>query len=267
MGHLWTTPTGGISADYLLEVKKGNVPGSSIVNKFGHNDSAGTSFEPVSIGGIYLTPQASGATTLRIKSGGNANDTAAGSGAREIMLVGLDENFVEQTETIATAGASASSATTVTFTRLYRVFVSAAGSYASASAGSHNADIVIENGSGGTDWATISATDFPRAQSQIGVYSVQAAMTAYVLGFTVQVESNKPVDIIFFGRGGINETAAPYSAMRMLFQANGLEDSLTFNSQAAFGPVPAYYDLGFMAKVATGTGKVTVDFEMLVVDD
>ena len=68
------------NSDFLTEVAKGNVAGNSIIHKFGKNISTNTSFTPVSIGGIYQTPQAGSATTLRIKSGGNANDTAAGSG-------------------------------------------------------------------------------------------------------------------------------------------------------------------------------------------
>ena len=149
-----------------LDAARGLTIGQKTVAKFGRNESVGTSFEPVALGGVYQTPQAASATTLRIKSGGDSNDTAAGSGARQVTLEGLDENFEEVSETVATNGASASSATTATFTRLYRVYVSESGTYATLAAGSHVGDIVIENGSGGTDWATISATDFPQSQSE-----------------------------------------------------------------------------------------------------
>ena len=47
--------------------------------------------------GVPEVHTANGATTLRIKAGGNTNDAAAGSGARGITLEGLDENFVQRT--------------------------------------------------------------------------------------------------------------------------------------------------------------------------
>ena len=143
-----------------LDVARGLVPGVSVIHKFGGNPAVGTSYVPLSIGGIYRTPQAASATALRIKSGGNANDDKDGSGAREITLIGLDENWNEVSEAVETNSAAASTATSTTFTRLYRAYVSASGTYASQSAGSHSANIVIEDSGGTEDWATISATGF-----------------------------------------------------------------------------------------------------------
>jgi len=253
-----------------LDTARGLTNGLKSVKKFGRNPSVGTSFETVAFGGIYQTPQAASATTLRIKAGGNANDTAAGSGAREITLIGLDENFQEVSEAIATAGASASSATTTSFTRLYRCFVSASGSYASASAGSHSADIVIENSAGGTDWATIDATDFPKSQSEIGAFSVPAGATGYVKLRNVSIDSGKTIDLIFFSRTNIDETSAPYSAMRAQSVVSGVSGGSIESFGAVdipFGPYTGPTDLGFMAKVTSGTAKVAVEFEIFIVSE
>ena len=51
--------------NYYTEVSKGNVPGASIIHKFGKNSSVGTSYIPISIGGIYETPQPASATTRK----------------------------------------------------------------------------------------------------------------------------------------------------------------------------------------------------------
>jgi len=60
-------------------IAKGNeIPGYYLIQKFGANPAVGTTFVPVSDGGIYMTPQAAGAKALRIRAGGNANDTADG---------------------------------------------------------------------------------------------------------------------------------------------------------------------------------------------
>ena len=253
--------------DWLVEVKKGNVAGHSIVHKFGHNDLVGTSFVPVTSTGSYPTPQVSGATTLRVKAGGNANDTAAGTGAREITLTGLDETGAEVTETLATAGASASSVTTTTFLRLYRVAVSASGTYATAAAGSHAGIITIENGAGGTDWGSIDLIGFAFAQSTIGVYTIPLGKTGYLLSAELSAASTKLIDAVFFQRGNILETAAPYSAMKVLFEWGGITDDRNKIIKSPINGLEALTDVGFMTKVDTGTADVGVDFEILLVDD
>lgn len=251
--------------EYYMEIAKGNVPGESLVHKFGRNPSVGTSFVPVAIGGVYPTPQASGAAAMRVKSGGNANDTAAGTGAREITIEGLDETGALASEAVATAGASASSATTTTFMRVFRVYVSASGNYATQSAGSHSGDIVIEN-TGGTEYATIASTDFPRGQSQIAAYSVPLGYTAKMCGIIINVDSNKDLDAVLFKRESILDVAAPYSAMRTVaeFDAISGEFAITFAQPLDF---PALTDIGVMAKASTGTAEVTVDFPIVLIKD
>lgn len=252
--------------DFYLEVQKGNVPGHSIIHKFGRNIAVPTTFVTIALGGVYNTPQVGSATTLRVKAG-NTNDTAAGSGAREITVIGLDETATEVTEVLATAGTSASTATTATFIRLFRAYVSKSGTYATSAAGSHAADVVIENGAGGTDWATIAVADYPRSQTEIGVYSVATGKTAYLLNAAAFTDTNKITELILFKRESILQTAAPYDGMRILLDlTSNLGGEETFEPRSPIVVVgPA--DLGFMAKVSATTAEVDVDFEVLVVDN
>jgi len=252
--------------DFLIEVSKGNVPGHSIIHKFGHNDTVGTTFEPITATGEYNTPQPASATTLRIKAGGDANDTAAGSGAREITLVGLDETGAEVTEAVATAGASASSATTTTFIRMYRAYVSASGTYATSTAASHAASITIENGAGGTDWASIELNGFGKSQTEIGAYTIPVGYTGYLLGAFGFVDSSKVTDLLFFKREGITTEAAPYDAMRMVFEERATDSSFAVGIKAPI-KLGTGCDCGFMAKVDVGTANVEVDFELLLIDN
>ena len=257
-----------ITQDYLIEVSKGNIQGASIIDKFGQNIAVGTTLVPVTAIGIYNTPQVSGATTLRIKAGGNANDTAAGTGAREITLVGLDETGTLLIEAIVTAGASASAVTTGTFMRLYSMSVSESGSYANATTASHAALITVENGTGGTDWGTIDVVDtFAGSRSNIASYSVPLGYTAYLLAWDISIESTKTVDLLFFKRENLLETAAPYTSMQMLFEIAALSDS---RDEHLAAPIrfPALTDIGFMAKVSsTGTAKVVANFSILLLQD
>lgn len=256
-----------VVSDYGTDVGAGLNTDRSVVNKFGLAFSLTTSYTPVSIGRVYQTPQVASATTLRIKSGGNANDTAAGSGAREVTLEGVDETGAFVTEALATAGASASSATTATFLRLFRAYVSSSGTYASAAAGSHSAAITIENGSGGTDWATIDATSFPKGQSQIGVYTVPLGKVGYLREYHLNVTTSgaKTVDFIMFQRQNILETSAPYSGMRAIHELIGVGDTVDFEYKIPV-KLPALTDFGFMAKGAS-TPDASVEFTIELVDE
>jgi hypothetical protein len=249
--------------DYLIEVAKGNVSGASLVNKFGANLALSSSYVPISIGGIYQVPQPIYATALRVRAG-NVNDTAAGSGAQEITIEGLDATGALQTESVATAGTSASANFAGTWIRVFRAYVSASGTYADASNGSHAADIVIEN-TVGAAWLTIDSTNFPKSQSQIGVYTVPLGYTAYLLDYSTTLDTGKTVDFLFFKRKNILEAAAPYSAMRIQFQEIGLT--------APFGRIfrdplkfEALTDIGFLAKGASNP-KITIDFNLLLIAD
>jgi hypothetical protein len=262
-------PFYSIPSNFYAAVSKGDVYKHTLVHKFGHNTAVGTTFVPVAQGGVYQTPQVGSATTLRIKAGGNANDTAAGSGARQITLTGLDETGAEVSETVATAGASASAATTTTFIRLYSAYVSESGTYATSSTGSHSADIVIENGAGGTDWATIKINGFAKSQSDIGAYTIPNGYTGYLLGAFGFVDSTKVTELLLFRREGILKTSAPYDAMRLLFEERvegGIFD-IQLKAPIKLNSDGNGCDVGFMAKVDTGTSDVEINFEILLVQN
>jgi hypothetical protein len=242
----------------------GNNRDVTVIHKFGRNAAVGTSFVPVTMGGVYQTPQVGGATTLRLAAG-NVADAAAGTGAREVTLQGLDASGNAITDTLTPNGVAASTATSLAFLRLYRAWVSSSGTYATSAAGSHAADIVVENSAGGTTWATISSTDYPRSQSEIGAYSVPSgykAIIPYVAAFT---DSSKITSLLFFRRSSILQTAPPYDAMRVVLEltTNGGESEFRVNSP--LGPFVGPCDIGVMAKVDSTTAEVDVEFEIWLV--
>jgi hypothetical protein len=257
-----------IGIDYFHEVAEGNVVGHSLVHKFGRNNNVGLTYEPLSIGAIYQTPQVSGATTLRVKAGGNVNDNQAGSGARSIYVEGVDSTGALVSEVLltnATDGTLVGVTGTQSFLRVFRSYVASSGTYATAAAGSHSADIVIEDSAGTADWLTINSNGFARGQGQIGVYTVPLGKKAYVYNYLLTTDSNKAVDFIFFQRQNILETSAPYSGMRAVVEEVGLQGSLLgeFKGGQAFGELT---DIGWMVKAAAAA-EVTVDFEIMLADN
>lgn len=255
------------SVNWDIDVARGLYSDYKIIHKFGHNHEVGTSFVPIASLGVYRTPQVSAATTLRIKAGGDANDTAAGSGAREVTFYGIDETGAEVEEAVATNGALASSPTTTTFIRLFRARVTASGTYASATAGSHAATITIENGTGTEDWAEIPfhTSGFPESTTQIAAYTVPNGWTAFIKSAEISVDSNKVADILGFSRTGVLQTAAPYDAMRVFVEYGAAVGTIQIKPVVPYGPFPANTDFGFMGKVSATTGEIDIDIEIILI--
>lgn len=53
-----------------IDISHGLAPGFSVVHQYGENNNVGTSYTPISVGGIFRTPQIAAALPLRIKAGG-----------------------------------------------------------------------------------------------------------------------------------------------------------------------------------------------------
>jgi hypothetical protein len=93
--------------DYLYDLGFGLRPGFRRIIALGNNPSVDTASVPEDIwtgGGLY--PWMTAATSLEAVSG-SANDTAAGTGARTIIVNGLDINYAEISETVTMNGATA----------------------------------------------------------------------------------------------------------------------------------------------------------------
>lgn len=134
------------------------------INIFGQDSAASTVANVLADSstltvGTFLTA----ADTIRIKAGGNANDDAAGTGAQSILITSaLDQNLdlIKSPIEIATAGASASSATNEKLVRVFAAEVGDVGTYANgngvlATAQGTNADDITIETSGGTEVAKI----------------------------------------------------------------------------------------------------------------
>lgn len=248
-----------------VQISRGNMLHAHVHHQFGRNVACPITYVPVSDAGIYRTPQPAGATALRVKAGGNASDTAAGSGARSIKLHGINANGDEVTEVIATAGASASQPTTQTFVRLYLAEVHESGTYGTQAAGSHVANIVIENAAGTEDWASILLNGFPSSSSAIGSITVPRNHVGLVSSLSINVDQAKTTDVLILQRSGILDAAAPYHPIKKVQEFLGVAsaNTITFDMPIRF---PELTDVGAMARVSNGTGAVSIDMEILMLE-
>jgi len=248
--------------DFLIEVQKGNVAGHSMVHKFGRNDAVPNgSWAHVSLLPFAVANFRQSAVTMRVKAGGNVADTAAGNGAREVTIQGIDSAFAETSEAVATAGAGASAATTASFWRVHRAWVSAAGTYTSANTGV----VTIEDSGGGADFLTIGADE---GQSQYAGWTTPTGKTAYLLSVHVTVDSNKTTNIRLFTRLNIDDVAAPMNAKRLKLFWDGVQaPGMVYKPYGPELSFPEKSDLWVEAYGDGAVSQVSVDFELLVVDD
>lgn len=245
-----------------LDISRGLASGCAASFRFGRNTAIGSAYTPVTRSGFYRTPQSTGAVALRIKAGGNANDTANGSGAREITLVGLDATGEVITQTLATAGASASQATIELFMRLTSAYISKSGTYASQTAGSQAGSIIIENSAGNQDWALIADGTLGKGVAEIAAYTTPCNKSAAILNITVSSDADKKANIVLFQRKNILETSAPYSPLSLVIefpQSAGLRD-VKFDPPLYFPPL---CDFGFLASVSASTVDVAIGFDLV----
>jgi len=254
--------------EFYLEVRKGNVAGHTIIQKFGSNESLTTSWQVATTHGTYETPTT--AQSLEIVSD-DAADALNGIGMHEITIEGLDANWEHQSVQVTAHATDGTIAVAVTGTwmRVYMAFVSSSGTYATPGAGSHVGTIDIQISGGGTIYSQVSLIDgFPSGQSEMGAYTVPSGKTAYILSKAMTAESNKPMDVNLFKRENANDTTSSYSGiMRLVEHIHGLESSFQYQPLSPLVKLPEMTDVGFMVKMTTGTGSISVDFEILLVDN
>jgi hypothetical protein len=247
--------------EYYSQVALGLISGYSVARIAGHS-LATTTLSPVTESLVYSTPTAAAALEFVSSS---VNDTSAGSGAREVTVVGLDSNWAEVTQTVTTNGTTAVALAT-NLIRLHRWYVSSSGSYATSGTSSHVGTLTIRVSGAGATWSQIALSgSYGLGASEIGFITIPLNKTAYILSKNVILESAKTADVFLFQRPLANDVTTPYPAMRLIERVvvlAGMSNELLPNP---VGPFVGPCDLGFMAKTAAGTCETSVSFSLLVV--
>lgn len=253
------------SDEYLAEVARGNVDGAYIVDKFGSNDNVGTTFEPVASSGLYQMTTT--LTSLEVLSN-NANDTALGTGAREVTIEGIGTDWQVVRE-VVTLNGTTPVATVNQYYRVYKCYVCASGSYASVAApSSHAGTIDVRTVGAGAVWGEINVfNSFSLSSSEIGMFTVPKGHTGYILDEHIHIESGKKCHTVLFKREGADIVVAPFSAMIAMDLERFLEKKFTFTKRGFGEALVGPCDVGFMAAADTGTTSISVEFQILIVRD
>lgn len=229
--------------------------------KFGHNNTVGTgAFETLWTYTADWIP-AQSAETIRIKAGGNAADDTAGAGAQTVEVTFLDGNWDEVTETIVTAGASASLATTATCIRLLRARIVNIGTYHGHNTGA----ITFEQT---TSAAIMGYIDADAGTTEQAIMSVPQGKTLYITNILVSVGQADSADVRIKHVAAANDVTTPFRAGYVEWEIEDFSGAQTFQPRT-YLKFEEYADIYCEAQRITGSGsaRVSIDFDYILIDN
>lgn len=184
---------------------------------------------------------------LRVKAGGNVNDTFGGAGANIIAIIGLDQDFNELTETIMLNGVNESSWSTNTFIRVNRSVVVIVGTYGSTNYG----NIIIESE---TDLYELSTISTNTGRSLDMVYTVPKGKNAVMPRLSFIVDSLHSVTFKGYYRENTGTFNPPYKPTYLVNYINGVTGSWDTKPEEFF-VLNEMTDIWGTAETITGTGN------------
>lgn len=239
------------TTDFYLEVAKGNVPGHAIVNIAATNPEVGTTDEDVwDVGGVLLYPTANESMEFVFA---NSNDTAAGTGAREITLRYMDDTYVEQTPLVIASNGGTLSAGISDYFRKIEMTVTAVGSDAE-----NEGDVTLQVTGGGAVRGQINATE---NESQDSHYTVPAGKTAYILGGKEDINKNEDLILRYRRTDGDN------GIFRTLLRSSLYQDQFGLTLRAPSSALVEKTDLKVLCVSSNTTAEASIFLQILVVDN
>jgi len=247
---LTATENRQVGFPYSMLAAAGAINGVSIVKKFGFNLSVTSQATIWDEGGLYVYPAS--ATVMQAAST-DVDDTALGTGARTIRIVGLDENWLDSYEDVALNGQTPV-ATTKQFIRVFRANVLSSG----ASGGSEG-NIYIGTG---TFTAGVPVNKYARItdgnnQTLMAIYSVPADKVAFISDYYSNSGKSGEVTVDSFVRsfGGVFQNKRKVSIF---------ESTFYFPNRFPFYLEPKT-DVEVRAASSVGT-PISAGFDMMLVD-
>jgi hypothetical protein len=252
-----TTPicnNGFPMTDERFKVAFGVYPGITPSLHFGSNPDVGTSFEIVrEVGGTIAAGGFHAAAVIhQVTSSSTADDgDPAGTGARTVLIDGLDNDFDRQTETVTLDGQTPVN-TANAYIRINEIAVTSVGT------GETNAGDIYCVQTGGTftngvpdDLADVEVKiPIGFSAGETTVYTVPAGRTLYVHTVLVFMAAGKTVTF----RGYVYN---PTSGIRsVIYEAVGQDTEETIQ-RGTLIPIPEKTTVWMEAKVGAGTGAVS----------
>ncbi len=253
------------SKDFYLEISKGNIPGHSKVNKFGHNPSATSGDDVWGGGGTYGFYPTAAVNVDAVST--STSDDSGSTGAIQLTVQGLDSNWEQQEETITLNGTGVVQLSN-TYVRMFRAFV-----YEAGTANSNVGNITVyarSTGSGVTAGDVGIYIGAGGGQTQHAIYTVPSGKTAYFIkGYVGLTNSNKNGEDGVFNwlmkiNDGVNGAWLTQGEAGLI---NIGSSYWQYEYGVPAGPIPEKTDIRIVLSTASATMDTIGGFDLVLVDD
>ena len=201
MGIYSSVSRQGAYEPFELQVARGQIQAHSLVTIAGYNSDVDTAWEMITPVGNLSYPAAALQMTV---SSADADDTSAGTGARTVLITGLDANYAVISETVTMNGQTAVT-TTNSFLRINSMLVTTAGTSLANEGIIYIGTGTVTSGVPATIYNVISAGYNNATSSQ---YTVPAGYTGYLIIARIGLAQDTGTSLItartrFVGTNGI----------------------------------------------------------------
>jgi hypothetical protein len=241
---------GATDGNFLIEVAKGNIAGHTVIGRFGANESVGTTFETITgQGGLYTF--AAAAQQVNVVST-SVNDTSAGTGARTVVISGLNSSHVETSETITMNGTTNVLSTNSYLRQDLSICVTV------GTVGVNDGVITVTQQTSGTIMSQINVGD---GRSLMAVFTIPAGKTGFILEFSFSAPRLRETETKGF--------ITPLNESKQLAFHTGMTEGYTQveNIAISTGGITEKSDVNVDAKLDNSTGFVSIDFGILLVEN
>ena len=247
--------------DMMLEFAAGRVPNTSTVSKFGRNGDVDTANDEDcwTQGGTWVAPTT--ARTHQIVSTDTNDTNSSGTGARTVLIQGLDASWAAQQETITMNGTT-NVPTGSTYLRIFRMIVVTAGS------GQTNAGVITATAD--TDATVTAAIAATEGQTLMAIYTVPAGKKAFITCYYAAMNkqgatAGAMADVALFVRAD-SDTATPAWSNKHVM-AVAIDGSSYFHHcfRPYFGTVAAKSDIKIIIRdVSKNNTDVSAGFDIIL---
>ena len=243
----------GTFEPFELQVARGQITMHSSIQKFGYSTVIDGTTYPVwnvAANRTYLTT----AAAMKVSSS-SANDAAAGTGARTVLVEGLDQNYNAISETVTLNGQTAVD-TVKSYLRVCHITVLTAGS------GGKNAGTIYVGTGALTSGVPAVIHELAPAGFNTelsGVYTVPAGYTAYLYQGGMSSQSNG--NNFITGTLAYSNQGSPWLTPAVtIFTADMVDYNFTYPLQ-----LPEKTDIETRATVSAGTSSATSFFFIVLI--
>ena len=234
----------GTSEPFELQVSRGQIPGHSVLHKFGavpamSINTTGTIWDIDDT--LYPWSALTAAGTLTV-------DRASASDANKVITIqGLDADYNQISENVTLTNATGNP-TTLSFIRVYRAFM-----HNGSAANVGNINIKIST-------TTIARITAGKAQTLMGVYTVPAGFSLYLTQGVMSVQSGADATGNFFVRYG-GQTAF---RIAHTFEVASAEYFYAFHAPFK---LPEKSDIDIRADLRSNNARITAAFDAYLIQE